>query len=107
LLIKARKEKNDMKNNVVTYVTSFAIGAAAGTAIALLNAPQSGQKTRAKLRKSVSDARTQTKKTVTRVQTRTMNTIEDIKHRLEVIRDEIVLQVESLKKASRRIAEKL
>jgi gas vesicle protein len=96
-----------MKSNVVTYVTSFAVGAAAGTALALLNAPQSGQKTRAKLRKSVSDASTRTKKTINRVQARTMNTVEDIKNRLEVISDEIIQQVESLKKAGRRIAEKL
>ncbi|MDA8156374.1 MAG: YtxH domain-containing protein [Actinomycetota bacterium] len=45
------------KNNAATVIMSFALGGLVGAGVALLFAPQSGQKTRRKIIDAVEDAR--------------------------------------------------
>lgn len=45
------------KNNAVNVILAFTVGGLAGAGLALLFAPQSGQKTRRKIMDAVEDAR--------------------------------------------------
>lgn len=69
-----------MKNNIVTFVTGVFVGAAAGSAFALLNAPQSGPETRAQIRDGVVQVRTRTGEAIADAQTRTIAKIEEAKN---------------------------
>jgi gas vesicle protein len=95
-----------MKSNVFTYVTSFAFGAAAGAAFALLNAPQSGKKTRTQLRKGASDVRYRTKKAITRTRARAMDKLDDVQSVVKGIGDGAMHQAERLKMVGQQIAAK-
>ena len=92
-----------MKNNVFTYVISFFFGAAAGAVVALLNAPQSGKRTRAQLRNEISDARYRTRKAISKAQTRTLDKIDDIQDRIQEISDEALQQTKKLELAAQQI----
>lgn len=92
-----------MKTNFMTYLTTFVIGATAGTTLALLNAPQSGQKTRAQIRRQVSDVRSRTKKAINKVQDRTMDTVDDIQHRVKDISKEVNHQTARLNHQTARL----
>jgi gas vesicle protein len=45
------------RNNVLNLVLAFTIGGVVGAGVALLFAPQSGEKTRRKIREAVEDVR--------------------------------------------------
>ena len=93
-----------MKSNIFTYVISFFFGAAAGAVLALLNAPQSGKRTRAQLRNEISDARYLTKKAITKAQARTMDKVDEIQDRIQGISDEALQQTKRLELAFQQIA---
>lgn len=93
-----------MKSLILSTVTSLFIGAAAGATYALLNAPQSGKKTRAQIRKEISGVRSRTKKVITRAQARTMHRLDDIQDRVKEISNAAIEQAERLKKVSLQIA---
>ncbi len=95
-----------LKSNVLTYVTSFAVGAAAGATFALLNAPQSGKKTRSQLKRGVSDARYRTQRAISMTQERAMDTLDDIQGFVKEVGDEAVHQVERIKMAGQELVEK-
>ncbi len=95
-----------MKSNVITYATSFIFGAAAGAVFAVLNAPQSGKKTRAQIQHDISNVRSHTKKVITRAQARTMDKLEDIQDFVKDIGDEAIHQTERLKLASQHVVAK-
>ena len=95
-----------MKSNVLTYVTSFAFGAAAGAAFALLNAPQSGKKTRAQIRKEVSVVNSRTKRAINRTRTRAMRKLDDVQTIAKEVGDGAVHQAERLRMVGQQIAAK-
>jgi gas vesicle protein len=95
-----------MKTNVFTYVFSFLFGAAAGAVVALLNAPQSGKRTRAQLRNEIADARYRTRKAINKAQAHTMDRVEDIQERVQELGDEAVQQTRKLELAFQQVAEK-
>jgi gas vesicle protein len=85
-----------MKNNFFTFVTGFCVGAATGTAIALLNAPQSGEETRAQIREGVMEARTRTEEAIADAQARTLEKVDEVKNIVKEISDETRKRSEKL-----------
>ena len=92
-----------MNGNISNYVTGFFFGAATGAVVALLNAPQSGKKTRTQIRKEVTAARNRTQKAITKAQTRTMDKLDDIQDRIKEISDGAVEQTERFKLATQQV----
>ncbi|HWQ84193.1 MAG TPA: YtxH domain-containing protein [Anaerolineales bacterium] len=77
-----------MKTNFITLVSVFIAGAAAGTAVALLNASRPGKETQAQLREGISEAGMRTKEAISDVQARTMAKMDEVKQRVKEIGDE-------------------
>lgn len=88
-----------MKNYVLTFVTGFCIGAATGSAFALLNAPQSGRKTRAKIKRGIEDARTRTEEAITDAQESAQMRVDEIQDRANQIFKNVSGQVKHWQEA--------
>ncbi len=95
-----------MRNNILTIVSVFIFGAIAGASFALLNAPQSGKRTRAQIRNEISDARYRTRKAMNEAQASAIDKLDEIQDRVKEISDEAMHQTESLKMAFQQAMEK-
>ncbi len=75
--------------NLLTATTAFLLGAATGATLALLNAPQTGKKTRTQLRNGVMDARTRAGDALADAQARAMGKVEEVQTRAQDLVHEI------------------
>lgn len=75
--------------NLLTATTAFFLGAATGATVALLNAPQSGEKTRAQLRDGVTNVRTRAEEAIADTQARVMGKVEEVQTKAQDLVHEI------------------
>lgn len=85
-----------MKNNIVTFVTGVCVGAAAGSALALLSAPQSGMETRAQIRDGVHQARARAGEAFSDAQSRAVAKIDEAKNLVSQLGTETKKQTKKL-----------
>ena len=91
-----------MKNNFVPFipfVVGFFVGALTGSTFTLLNAPQSGKKTRAQIREGLDEARDRTIEAISDAQTRTLEKVDEVKNLVEEIGNETKKKSEKLLKS--------
>jgi gas vesicle protein len=88
-----------MKNYLLTFVTGFCIGAATGSAFALLNAPQSGMKTRVKIMRGIEDARARTEEVLADAQESARLKLDEIQHQANQVVKNVSGQVKHLQEA--------
>ncbi len=93
-----------MKRNIFTLVAFFFLGAITGATVALLNAPQSGKKTRLQLRNEIADARYRTNKAIRGVQERALDQFDEIQDHVKDVSNEALQHTESVKSAFQQVA---
>lgn len=77
-----------MIKNLITFVSGFLLGAASGTAVALLNAPRSGKQTRQKIRHGIEDARLRAEEAIADARATTLEKLDEAKSVVREIGDE-------------------
>jgi gas vesicle protein len=101
--------KGEPMKNLLNTSAAFLLGAATGATLALLNAPQTGQKTRAQLRDGVANARTRAEEAIADAQARVMGKVEEAQTRAQDLVHEISdgaqHQVEKIKNLGHEVVE--
>lgn len=75
--------------NLLIIGTVFLLGAATGISVALLNAPDSGEKTRKKLRDGLAETRSRAEGAISDAQARARGAVEEVQNRAQTIVHEI------------------
>jgi gas vesicle protein len=81
-----------MLNKTSLFLGGFLLGAASGAVISLLNAPQSGEETRAQIRSEIAEARGRAEEALTEAQASVMRRSEAIQDRV----GELIQQVNKI-----------
>ena len=95
------RENGNSPSSAGKVMTSLVVGSVLGAAVGLLMAPNSGEKTRKKIKSEVRGVQKRAKAAVGNIEDRSREIVDDVKGNVDSVRESITERVTGAKKTAR------